>query len=241
MYVCSVQNCLPRSRFNQLKMAQDDLSVFDSIRRLGVAGKPLEKNEERVVARLAEVAKVVLEEAARELINSSQKLPVLFEYCGDGTALKLKHAFQVSYAEHHKLVRSGYTGVELDCEGAFVRTFDRSGDPVVTCLLKDPRPMAGKGALHAFNGLLEFFPTLDQLNHDGFNIHHYSWDRALFSACRTYARQYHTVVLRKIVDRSPQQIGTMKVLKSWLLCTGCGLHDIHNGFTWGHFKACAEQ
>ena len=138
MYVCSVQFCLPRSRLNQPKMAQEDLSVFDSIRRLVVAGKPLEKNEERVVARLAEVAKVVLEEAARELINSSQKMPVLFEYCGHGTPLKLKHALQVSYAEHRKLVRSGYTGVELYCEGAFVRTFDRSGDPVVTCLLRDP-------------------------------------------------------------------------------------------------------
>ena len=157
MYVCSAQVRLPRYRLNQPKMAQGDLSVFDAIRRHGVAGKPLENNEERVVARLAEVAKVVLEEAARELISSSQKMPVLFEYCGDGSSLKLKHAFQVSYAEHHKLVRSGYTGVELYCEGAFVRTFDRSGDPVVTCLLRDPRPMAGKGALHAFNGLIEFF------------------------------------------------------------------------------------
>ena len=25
----------------------------------------------------------------------------------------------------------------------------------------------------------------------------------------------------------------MRVLQSWLLCTGCGLHDIHNGLTWG--------
>ena len=28
----------------------------------------------------------------------------------------------------------------------------------------------------------------------------------------------------------------MKVLKSWLLTTGCGLHNIHNGFTWGISK-----
>ena len=43
-------------------------------------------------------------------------------------------------------------------------------------------------------------------------------------------------MLRQIVDGSPLQTGTMKVLKSWLLCTGCGLHDIHNGFTWGISK-----
>ena len=116
LYVCSAQICLPRSRFNQPEMAQEDLSVFDAIRRHGVAGKPLEKNEERVVARLAEVAKVVLDEAARETIRKAHKRPVLFEYCGDGTPLKLKHAFQVSFAEHHKTVRSGYTGVQLYCE-----------------------------------------------------------------------------------------------------------------------------
>ena len=85
-------------------------------------------------------------------------------------------------------------------------------------------------------GSSSFFPILDQLDHDGFNLHHYSWDRALFSACRTYSRKYHTAVLRKIVDSSPQHTGTMKVLKSWLLCTGCGLHDIHNAFTWGISK-----
>ena len=44
------------------------------------------------------------------------------------------------------------------------------------------------------------------------------------------------MVLRKLVDRSPKHIGVLKVLKSWLLTTGCGLHDIHNGFTWGISK-----
>ena len=217
-------------------MSQEDSSVFDALNKYGVAGRPLEKNEERVVGRLAEVAKVVLDEAAREMIRKAHKRPVLFEYCGDGTPLKLKHAFQVSFADHHKTVRSGYTGVEFYCEGAFVRSYDSAGDLVVTCLLRDPRPMAGRGALHAFNGLIGFFPILEQLDHDGFNLHHYSWDRALFSACRTYSRKYHTAVLRKIVDSSPQQTGTMKVLKSWLLCTVCGLHDIHNAFTSGISK-----
>ena len=214
----------------------EDLKVFDVIAKLGVAGRPLEKHELREVSRLAEAAKAVLEEAACDLIPSSQKRPVLFEYCGDGTPLKLRHEFQVSFAEHQKCVRSGYTGDDLYCQGAFVRSLNNDGEPVVACLLKEPRLMAGKSALHAFNGLIEFFPTLDQVDHEGFNIHHYSWDRALFSACRTHARKYHTVILRRIVDRSPRQSGTMKVLQSWLLCTGCGLHDIHNGFSWGISK-----
>ena len=146
---------LAPTRYN---LAEEGLTVFDAIGKYGVAGRPLEKNEEREVDRLAEVAKVVLEEAARDLIRSSQKRPVVFEYCGDGTPVKLKHAFQVSFAEHQKLVRSGYTGFELDCQGAFVRSLNSAGEPVVTCLSKDPRPMAGKSALHAFNGLIEFSP-----------------------------------------------------------------------------------
>ena len=143
----------------------EEPSVFDVIAKLGVAGKPLEKHELREVAKLAEAAKAVLEEVARTLIASSQKRPVLFEYCGDGTPLKLRHAFQVAFAEHQKSVRSGYTGDELYCQGAFVRSLNNDGEPVVACLLKEPRLMAGKSALHAFNGLIEFFPTLDQLDH----------------------------------------------------------------------------
>ena len=156
-------------------MAEEGLTVFDAIGKYGVAGRPLDKHEEREVDRLAEVAKVVLEEAARDLIRSFQKSPVVIEYSWDGTPVKLQHAFQVSFAEHQKLVRSGYTGVELYCQGAFVRSLNSAGEPVVTCLLKDPRPMAGKSALHAFNGLIEFFPTLDQLDHDWRHLRQRRW------------------------------------------------------------------
>ena len=238
MYVCSAQTCASRHWESETKptMSEECVSVFDTLKRLGVAGRPLEKNEERVVARLAEAAKQLLDDNARELIIRAQKRAVLYAYQGDGTPLKLRHAIQVAFAEHSKHARSGYTGAELYCQGAFVRTFDARGNAVVTSLMRDPRPMAGKSALHAFNALVEFFPTLDQLEHEGFHIHHYSWDRALFSACRTLARRYHTTILRKLVDRTAQHKGTLHVLRSWLLCTGCGLHDIHNGFSWGISK-----
>ena len=66
---------LAPTRYN---MAEEGFTVFDAIGKYGVAGRPLEKHEEREVDRLAEVAKVVLEEAARDLIRSSQKRPVEF-------------------------------------------------------------------------------------------------------------------------------------------------------------------
>ena len=219
----------------------EDMNVFDAICKMGVAGRPLVQNELRTVDRVAEAAKQLLDESARQLIRNAHKRPVLFQYQGDGTPLKLKHAFQVAFAKHHSHARSGYTGVELFCQGAFLRSYGSDGEDVLAPLLRDPRPMSGKGALNAFNGLIEFFPTLDQLSHDGFNLHHYSWDRALFSPCRALSRKYHTSVLRKIVDASPQHSGTMKVLKSWLLCTGCGLHDIHNAFSWGISKVLLKS
>ena len=80
---------------------------------------------------------------------------------------------------------------------------------------------------------MEFFLTLDEVDHEGFHIHHYSWDGALYSSCTTLACKYHTVVLRKLMDKLPAHIGRMKLLKSWLLTSGCGLHSIHNSFTWG--------
>ena len=214
----------------------EELSVFNVIGKVGVAGRPLEQNEVREVSILAEAGKALLVEGAKDLIAAAQGRPVLYEYQGDGTPLKLKASFQIAFAEHQKTARSGYSGVELFCQGAFVRSLNSVGEPLVACIMKDPRPMAGKSALHAISGLIDFFPTLDQLEHQGFNIHHCSWDRALFSACRTHARKYHTVILRGICDRTPGQVGTMRVLQSWLLCTGCGLHDIHNGLTWGLSK-----
>ena len=63
------------TRYN---MAEEGFTVFDALGKYGVAGRPLEKHEEREVDRLAEVAKVVLEEVARDLIRSSQKRPVVF-------------------------------------------------------------------------------------------------------------------------------------------------------------------
>ena len=79
MYVCSAQIWFSRTDSTQPTMSQEDSSVFDALNKYGVAGRPLEKNEERVVGRLAEVAKVVLDEAAREIIRKAHKRLVLFE------------------------------------------------------------------------------------------------------------------------------------------------------------------
>ena len=133
-----------------------DSCVFDSLKRLGVAGRPFDKNEERDVGKLAECGKLLMQEAVYDLLKKSQHKPVLFEYSGDATPLKLKHAFQVAFAEHHRHARSGYTGVELYWQGAFVRSIDASGQPVVQALLKEPRPMSGKGAIESLNGLVDF-------------------------------------------------------------------------------------
>ena len=59
--------------------------VFDSLKRLGVAGRPLEKNEEREVAKMAEVAKVLMEESVYDLLKNSQHKLVLYDYSGDST------------------------------------------------------------------------------------------------------------------------------------------------------------
>ena len=96
VYGCSDQlfcgirfGCLNQLSLNMVKCQ----SVFDAIKRYGVAGKPLDQHEVREVGRLAEVGKHVIEEAAFDLVRSAQHKPLLFSYCGDGTPLKLKSFF----------------------------------------------------------------------------------------------------------------------------------------------------
>ena len=65
--------------------------------------------------------------------------------------LKLRYTFGVNISQQHRCQRSGHTGVEMYCQGAFLRSIDARGSPLVRVILRDPRPMQGK---------VEFTPTM---------------------------------------------------------------------------------
>ena len=56
----------------------DELNVFDAIGKYGVAGRPLAKNEERDVSKLAEVGKMLMREAAFDLVKQAHQRPLPF-------------------------------------------------------------------------------------------------------------------------------------------------------------------
>ena len=233
VYSCSAQTCCSSSSSSsQLKMSRQD-SVFDAIKHLSVAGKTLSEQECNDAGRLCEVGKAALLEFAHALVKASHGRPLLYEYCGDGTPLKLRYRFGSDVDRHLKVKRSGFSGTGLFCQAAFLRSFDEDGAPVVRTILRDPRPMIDKGALASFNAARELFPLLHELQHEGYKLHHYSWDGALYSACRRHMHRYHKMTLQTMRDTHQGYAGTLKVLRSWVMFTGCALHVAHNGFSWG--------
>ena len=207
--------------------------MFDVIKHLSVAGRTLNEQEHSDAARLCEVGKAALLEFAHGLVRASHGRPLLYSYVGDGTPLKLRYHFESGVGPHLKVKGSGFTGTELFCQGAFLRNVDEPGAPVVRTILRDPRPMINKGGLASFNAAKEMFPLLHELQHEGYKVHHYSWDGAIYSACSRHMRRYHKMTLQTIRDTHPGYRGTLQVLRSWVLFSGCALHVVHNAFSWG--------
>ena len=90
------------------KMVRQD-SVFDAISRLSVASHSLTEAEHRDALRLCEVGKMALNEFGHDLVLASNGRPLLYEYVGDGTPLKLKYHMEASVSKHDKSHRSGYS------------------------------------------------------------------------------------------------------------------------------------
>ena len=164
--------------------------VLEAIATYGRAGYILANNEDREVARLCEISKQYLTDQALALVKQAVGKPVLYEYVGDGTPMRLLYFYSAALSEHHQVHRAGKSTTELYCQAAMIRTTDDVGLPEIRPVLRDPRPMQGKSGLHAFTACREYFPLLHQAGHVGCSLQHYSWDRALFSCCRRFALQY---------------------------------------------------
>ena len=79
--------------------------MFDAIKHLAVAGRSLTVQEHRDAARLCEVGKAALLEFAHDLVKASHGRPLLYEYVGGGTPLKLRYRFQSPLSPHPNVKR----------------------------------------------------------------------------------------------------------------------------------------
>lgn len=82
-----------------------------------------------------------------------------------------------------------------------------------------------------------FLPTLRELGHKGVAVLHYTFDRACFSALELAFKQCHMAFAAADPDSAAGC--NLQDLTTWVLATGCALHDCHNGLMWalhGHFN-----
>lgn len=206
-------------------------SVAAAVQSLGKASVVVDGHDRRRVSQLCERLKEFLLDDARRLIEASDGRPVLYEYVGDATPLSLRFRNGATLDAVNTVHRSGRQTIELFCQAAFVRTVDGLGRPLMRAILRDPRPLAGKTALHQFVACREFFPKLQTIRSTGFSIHHYCWDRAIYSALRRFVLQDHALHWRsQRVSLDPT--ARLQEAKTFVLFSGCALHDAQNSMSW---------
>ena len=207
-------------------------SVLEAIQFYGTGARVFNSLDASECSLLCEIGKRFLHTTAEDLVRTSDGKAVLYEYFGDGTPMRIKVFFNASSDGHHRVRRVGSSGVEFYCQAAFLRTTGLDGKPIVRAVLHDPRVMDGKKAPHAFSASIEFFPLLPTLPHIGYKISHYGWDRAQFAPLRRFVHQYHELYWQASRQRGDDPCVELKRLKSWVVCTGCALHDVQNSFCW---------
>ncbi|CAK0909364.1 unnamed protein product [Prorocentrum cordatum] len=185
------------------------------------------------LSRLLEVTKRWLHERFVRFVRSAKDRPLLMSYSCDGAPTVSTARKTFGTALLPTIRRSGKGCDEYLVHTVFAAFHDGSG--VVRCTkMREPMPMtAGKCTPPIFAAAMQFHQTLPQLNHQGISVHHYSWDRALFSSMRTLYRKYHVHLIHNNLDGGPNEMSQqLRYHLNWPVFTGCGLHDAHKGQEW---------
>ena len=142
----------------------------------------------------------------------------------------------VSNLDGHKpVVRRAGSGVDFLIEKPYLQTTTTAGQPLISCILRDPVPLTqGKTAWCSFAALAKFMPMARTQGHTGPAINHYCFDRALQAPLSKRLDQRHRLYYQLAHDRhySPDDIG-LRELFDWCIRTGCAAHDTHTGLKWG--------
>lgn len=144
------------------------------------ASKNLTKEDAEVSDKLCEVAKAFLKERAKEFVKAHQGRPILMSYQSDGTPTLAKRTHTAKRSSGQLVVRKAGRGIELLLQKVFLKTITPTGDHLVSCFFRDPRPLDnGKGTCSCFTAACECFPLLQTLGHNGTCVTHYCCDRAV--------------------------------------------------------------
>ena len=211
----------------------DGASLAGLFREYANAYKVLGKEDSLVASKLCEVGKAYLLRKAKSLVTAAEGRAILLTYGSDSTPLLSMATMTTNLHGHRTVVRKAGQAVEFLVERAFLKTTSATGDPLVTCLFKDPTPLTqGKTAWCEFTAASRFFPLLRTLGHTGVAVNHYCFDRAMQSALSRRMQQRQCLYYEVVGGPGRQGGSVLQELLDWQVSTACAAHDAHNALKW---------
>lgn len=188
----------------------------------------------RLLRRLCESIKYFLKAKGEALVRDAAGSPVLMSYSFDGTPLSVKTRMTAEWEKGAKVAITGRATSEYLVQHMYYRTYGSTGRARTCLVIRDPLPLtSGKSAWALWSAGQEFKRTPMQIGHTGISIVHYVFDRAGYSALLRMNKQFHAHL------HDSQMSTPLQKLQEWVVSSGCGLHDCHNGLKWGmhtHFN-----
>lgn len=187
------------------------------------------------VWKLVEIVRAHLEQSWYDVISAADNSPLLQSYSSDATPKLTRRQFSAELSDHKRIRKEFAEGVEYLLQVGWLRTTDKSGQPIQTVLMKESVPLHSgeQSAAHEFQALMDFVEPARMLGHTGVYIEHVCFDRKFFASLQRMARQrselYYSV-LRGVKEADPTtdrlQMGHIT------LATACSCHDIQNALKW---------
>lgn len=219
----------------------DAQTLVSTFREFTAPHRVLDKHEDRIVFKLADVAWEYMQMKGKDLVNKANGRPVLFSYGSDGTPMLTRATVTSQNSSGQQVMRRAGRAAEFLLERAFLRTTSSEGRPLAVALFKPPVPLdAGKGALQVFTASCHFFPLLHKVGHRGVSVAHYCFDRALFAALTKKQVERHALYFERLGGPAGEKTGDLALseLKTWVVCTACSNHDAQNSLKWAPRTSC---
>lgn len=183
-------------------------------------------------ARLLEETKRFLDHRLRQLVTKAAHRPVLLSLACGGTPTSTTKKQTFGAPGVQSVCRAGRSTEEYLVQTVFSAFHDGSSLQRVA-KLREPVPLTfGKSTDATFGCTLDFQQTLSTLGHVGVGIHHYAFDRALWSSMTTLYRKLHVEQARTSEDAMSPIPKHIRFLLTWVVSTPCACHDAHTGQEW---------
>ena len=213
---------------------EEVVDVVQLVTSLSRASGVLSREEERAMAKCAEVSKDVLAEGMVDLVRMAAGSPLLMSKSSDGTPVSVAARAKAMLPSGSAVSRAGRDTPEFLVMNQMGRCVLDDGGAVTRVLVKDPIPLKhGKSVLAQFEVQRRQWKSARELGHRGCAIEHFVFDRFGISAMERTWRQWLEATSPEHDYLSPGLPIEVFRLTQFVVVTGCACHDAQNAFRWG--------